>query len=66
MDRRMFWYLVTTDCGTRKTLAVSMKKAVRNVRYRLVMDSRSYSRPKPKDFAQMRDIEIISIERLRV
>lgn len=65
MDRRMFWYLVTTDCGTRKTLAVSMKKAVRNVRYRLVMDSRSYSRPKPKDFAQMRDIEIISIERLR-
>lgn len=66
MDRRMFWYLVTTDCGTRKTLAVSMKKAVRNVRYRLVMDSRSYSRPKPKDFAQMRDIEIIGIERLRV
>lgn len=61
----MFWYIVRTDCGTRKTLAVSAKKAERNVRYRLVMDSRSYSRPTPKDFAQMRDIEIISIERLR-
>jgi hypothetical protein len=65
MDRRMFWYLVTTDCGKRKTLAVSAKKAERNVRYRLVMDSRNYSRATPKDFAQMRDIEIISIERLR-
>jgi hypothetical protein len=42
-----------------------MKKAERNVRYRLVMDSRNYSRATPKDFAQMRDIEIISIERLR-
>lgn len=65
MDRIMHWYIVKTDCGSRKTLAVSMKKAVRNVRYRLVMDSRSYSRPTPKDFAQMRDIEIISVERLR-
>ncbi|MBP3405211.1 MAG: hypothetical protein J6N18_03855 [Kiritimatiellae bacterium] len=65
MDREMYWYIVRTDCGTRKTLAVSMKKAVRNVRYRLVMDDRSYDRPRPKDFAQMRDIEIISIERLR-
>ena len=65
MERDKYWYIVRTDCGTRKTLAVSMKKAERNVRYRLVMDSRSYSRPTPKDFAQMRDIEIISVERLR-
>ena len=65
MDREMYWYIVRTDCGTRKTLAVSMKKAVRNVRYRLVMDDRSYDRPRPEDFARMRDIEIISIERLR-
>jgi hypothetical protein len=42
-----------------------MRKAERNVRYRLVMDDRSYDRPTPQDFAQMRDIEIISIERLR-
>ena len=65
MERKMFWYLITTDCDTRKTLAVSVKKAIRNVRYRLVMDQRSYSRPMPRDFAQMRDIEIISAERFR-
>ena len=65
MERDKHWYIVRTDCGTRKTLAVSMKKAERNVRYRLIMDDRSYDRPTPQDFAQMRDIEIISIERLR-
>ena len=65
MERDKHWYIVRTDCGTRKTLAVSMKKAERNVRYRLVMDDRSYDRPTPQDFAQMRDIEIISIERLK-
>lgn len=65
MERDKYWYIVRTDCGTRKTLAVSMKKAERNVRYRLVMDDRSYDRPMPQDFARMRDIEIISIERLR-
>lgn len=65
MERDKNWYIIKTDCGTRKTLAVSMKKAERNVRYRLVMDDRSYDRPRPEDFAQMRDIEIISIERLR-
>lgn len=65
MDRNKFWYVITTDCGTRKTLAVSVKKAIRNVRYRLVMDQRGYSRPTPRDFAQMRDIEILSAERFR-
>lgn len=65
MDRRMYWYLIKTDCGTRKTLAVSEKKAIRNARYRLVMDDRCYRSPTPRDFAQMRDIEIISVERLR-
>ena len=65
MDRNMFWYVITTDCGTRKTLAVSVKKAIRNVRYRLVMDQRGYSRPKPRDFAQMREIEILSAEKFR-
>ena len=65
MERKMFWYLITTNCGTRKTLAVSVKKAIRNVRYRLVMDQRGYSRPTPRDFAQMREIEILSAERFR-
>ena len=65
MERDKHWYIVRTDCGTRKTLAVSMKKAERNVRYRLVMDDRSYDRPRAQDFAQMRDIEILSVERLR-
>ena len=52
-----------TDCGTRRTLAVSRAKAIRNVRYRLVMDDRSYDRPRPRDLAEMRDIEVIEVRR---
>ena len=52
------WWTVKTDCGTRRTLAVSARKAERNVRYRLVMDDRSYDRPRPRDFAEMRDIQV--------
>ena len=55
------WWTVKTDCGTRRTLAVSARKAARNVRYRLVMDDRSYDRPKPRDFAEMRDIEVLEV-----
>ena len=55
------WWTVKTDCGTRRTLAVSARKAERNVRYRLVMDDRSYDRPKPRDFAEMRDIEVLEV-----
>lgn len=55
------WWTVKTDCGTRRTLAVSARKAARNVRYRLVMDDRSYDRPKPRDFAEMRDIQVLEV-----
>ncbi len=55
------WWTVKTDCGTRRTLAVSARKAERNVRYRLVMDDRSYDRPRPRDFAEMRDIEVMEV-----
>ena len=61
MEREKVWWTVVTDCGTRRTLAVSRSKASRNVKYRLVMDDRSYSRPKPRDFAEMREIEILEI-----
>ena len=50
-----------TDCGTRRTCAVSRAKAIRNVKYRLVMDDRSYDRPRPRDFAEMRDIEVLEV-----
>ncbi len=56
-------WTVVTDCGTRSTRAVSRAKAVRNVRYRLVMDDRAYDKPRPDDFAEMRDIEVISATR---
>lgn len=55
------WWTVKTDCGTRRTLAVSARKAARNVRYRIVMDDRSYDRPRPRDFAEMRDIEVLEV-----
>ena len=55
------WWTVKTDCGTRRSLAVSARKAARNVRYRLVMDDRSYDRPRPRDFAEMRDIEVLEV-----
>ncbi|MBR6733277.1 MAG: hypothetical protein IKL96_02635 [Kiritimatiellae bacterium] len=63
MERAKLWWTVVTDCGTRRTLAVSRAKAIRNVRYRLVMDDRSYDRPRPRDFAEMRDIEVIEVMR---
>lgn len=63
MKREKCWWTVVTDCGTRRTLAVSRAKAIRNVRYRLVMDDRSYSNPMPRDFAEMRDIEILEVAR---
>ena len=63
MEREKTWWTVKTDCGTRRTLAVSRAKAARNVKYRLVMDDRAYDRPTPRDFAEMRDIEIISVTR---
>ena len=63
MEREKRWWTVKTDCGTRRTLAVSQAKAERNVRYRLVMDDRSYNRPTPSDLAEMRDIEVIEVRR---
>ena len=63
MERDKVWWTVVTDCGTRRTLAVSRAKAARNVKYRLVMDDRSYDRPTPLDFAEMRDIQVISVTR---
>ena len=63
MEREKCWWTVVTDCGTRRTLAVSRGKAIRNVKYRLVMDDRSYDRPRPRDFAEMRDIEVIEVMR---
>ena len=63
MAREMWWWTVRTDCGTRRTLAVSRAKAARNAKYRLVMDDRSYDRPTPRDFAEMRDIQVISVTR---
>ena len=61
MEREKAWWTVKTDCGTRRTLAVSRAKAARNVKYRLVMDDRAYDRPTPRDFAEMRDIEILEV-----
>lgn len=63
MEREKCWWTVRTDCGTRRTLAVSRAKAIRNVRYRLVMDDRRYDRPRPRDLAEMRDIEVIEVRR---
>ena len=63
MEREKCWWTVVTNCGTRRTLAVSRGKAIRNVRYRLVMDDRSYDRPRPRDFAEMRDIAVIEVTR---
>ena len=63
MERDKVWWTVVTDCGTRRSLAVSRAKAARNVKYRLVMDDRSYDRPTPRDFAEMRDIQVISVTR---
>ena len=63
MEREKCWWTVVTDCGTRRTLAVSRAKAIRNAKYRLVMDDRSYDRPRPRDFAEMRDIEVIEATR---
>ena len=63
MGREKVWWTVRTDCGTRSTLAVSRTKAIRNVRYRLVMDDRGYDRPKPSDLAYMRDIEVLEVTR---
>ena len=61
MERVKCWWTVRTDCGTRRTLAVSRAKAIRNVKYRLVMDDRGYDRPRPRDFAEMRDIEVVEV-----
>ena len=58
MKSEKMWWTVWTDCGVRRTLAVSRAKAIRNVRYRLVMDDRAYERPGPGDLAEMRDIEV--------
>lgn len=55
---------ITTDQGARDTWAVSPNKAVRNVRYRMVMDGRAYRTPRPSDLAAMRDIEIVRIEKV--
>ena len=63
MERDKCWWTVKTDCGTRRTFAVSRAKAARNVKYRLVMDDRSYNRPTPSDLAEMRDIEVIEVRR---
>lgn len=59
MEREKRWWTVKTDCGTRRTLAVSKAKAIRNVKYRLVMDDRGYDRPRARDFAEMREILVI-------
>ena len=61
MQREKIWWTVVTDCGTRRTRAVSRAKAIRNVRFRLVMDGRSYGAPRPRDFALMRDIRIFDV-----
>ena len=63
MEREKCWWTVVTNCGTRRTLAGSRGKESRNVKYRLVMDDRSYDRPRPRDFAEMRDIEVIEVTR---
>lgn len=59
MEREKKWWTVRTDCGTRRTCAVSRAKAIRNVKYLIVMDNRSHDRPTPRDLAEMRDIEVI-------
>ena len=39
MEREKVWWTVRTDCGTRRTLAVSRAKAERNVRYCAFQDT---------------------------
>ena len=63
MEREKCWWTVVTDCGTRRSFAVSRAKAARNVKYRLVMDGSGRDRPTPKDLAEMRDIEILEVTR---
>ena len=63
MTGERWWYEVSTDAGTHRTLAASVRKAERNARWRLVMDRRSYSRPTPRDFEEMREMKIISVRR---
>ena len=55
------WWIVRTDCGSVRTLAVSEGKARRNAKYRLVMEDRSYDRPTPGDLAEMRDIVVLEV-----
>ena len=62
MARQKRWWRVTTDRGVHETLAVSERKAERNARYRLVMDTRAYRWPTPEDWAAMRDIEVLGVE----
>lgn len=62
MQREKIWWTVVTDCGTRPTWAATRGRAIRNVRFRLVMDRRSYDRPRPQDFAEMREIEVFKAE----
>ena len=62
MERDKVWWIVRTDRGTWRTLAVSRAKAAWNARYRLVMGDRSYSRPTARDFEAMRDIEVLEVK----
>ena len=62
-SQKMRW-MVVTDVGTVETVAVSAEKAKGNARYRLVMGDRAYTRPLPKDYAEMRDIEVMRCSRL--
>ena len=61
MERDKCWWTVRTDCGTRRTFAVSRAKAARNVKYRLVMGDDCHDRPNPRQLAEMRDIEVLEV-----
>ena len=60
---RIRWRIVT-DAGSIETVAVSLAKAKRNARFRLIMNDREYSRPMPRDFTAMKAIEILRCEKI--
>ena len=61
MEQPKRWWIVRTDCGSIRTRAVSMGKARRNARYRLVMGDDCHDRPNPRQLAEMRDIEVLEV-----
>ena len=63
MEEREYWKVITEQ-GAHTTFAPSARKAERNARYRLVMDGRPYSTPRPEDWEAMRNVRVLRVLRV--